>query len=383
MNKGEIKMDRESKTGGVLVSGLWYLQGSGKSPYQIMLKDGVWSCNCPAWRNQGKPIDVRFCKHTTSVQAFAGAATPLRVPTQNVITNTKPTVTTIGVMLAEKWEGEDVTGWWQSEKLDGVRAVWDPSARKFFSRAGNEFFAPAWFTEDFPSMPLDGELWMGRGKFQQAVSVARQQDAGDQWNNMFFMIFDMPMERLKAEDRMAQINAAVTAKKLSPHGNVQRLAKKGFVLPQVQVTSMHSLAVDMDGVLAKGGEGLMVRKPGSLYVDRRSPALLKIKKFDSSEAIVIGIEEGKGRHAGAMGALLVRNAAGVEFKVGGGFNDRQRRVAWEKWNGKVIQRSDGNSIVIELKHQGLTDGGTPRFPIFLRERVDLDTVPEELDVINV
>ena len=361
------------------------MQGSGKNPYQVMLKDGVWSCNCPAWRNQGKPIDQRFCKHTTSVQAFAGAATPLRVPTQNA-TPTKPTVMANlgGVMLAEKWEGEDVTGWWQSEKLDGVRAIWDPNTRKFFSRAGNEFFAPPWFTEDFPSMPLDGELWMGRGKFQQAVSVARQQIAGDDaWNQMFFMIFDMPMAKLKAEDRMAQIDAAVVAKKLSAHGSVRRLAKKGFVLPQVQVTSMHSLAVDMDDVLAKGGEGLMVRKPGSLYVDRRSPALLKIKKFDSSEAVVIGIEEGKGRHVGAMGALLVRNAAGVEFKVGGGFNDRQRRVAWEKWNGKVIQRTDGTSIVIELKHQGLTDGGTPRFPIFLRERVDLDTLSEELDVIHV
>jgi DNA ligase-1 len=371
MNKGEIKMDREGRVEGVLATGLWYLQGSGKSPYQIMLKDGVWSCNCPAWRNQGKPIDVRFCKHTTSVRAFTGEKIT-SIPTQNIITNTpvtKPT-TNIGVMLAEKWEGEDVSGWWQSEKLDGVRAIWDPNAKKFFSRAGNEFFAPAWFTEDFPSMPLDGELWMGRGKFQQAVSVARQQDAGDQWNNMFFMIFDVPMHALKAEDRMAQIHAAVKAKKLSPHGSVERLAKKGFVLPQKLVTDMHQLAVDMDGVLAKGGEGLMVRKPGSLYVDRRSPALLKIKKFDSSEAIVTGMEEGKGRHAGTMGALYVRAASGVEFKVGGGFSDRQRRQVWDKWSNQPFP-TDKNHVVIELKHQGYTDGGVPRFPIFLRQRLDL------------
>jgi DNA ligase-1 len=58
-----------------------------------------------------------------------------------------------------------------SEKMDGVRAYW--SGSKFYSRAGNEFFAPAWFTKTLPKQPLDGELWCGRGLFQKCVGFVK------------------------------------------------------------------------------------------------------------------------------------------------------------------------------------------------------------------
>ena len=66
------------------------------------------------------------------------------------------------VMLAQKYEeGKiDPTGWFISEKLDGVRAYW--SGEGFYSRNGNQFHAPAWYTKDLPKEPLDGELWAGR-----------------------------------------------------------------------------------------------------------------------------------------------------------------------------------------------------------------------------
>jgi len=48
----------------------------------------------------------------------------------------------IDLMLAHKYEavGVDPTGWYMSEKLDGVRCFWN--GKKLYSRAGNEFFAP-------------------------------------------------------------------------------------------------------------------------------------------------------------------------------------------------------------------------------------------------
>ena len=82
-------------------------------------------------------------------------------------------------MLASKWEGEDPTGWWMSEKLDGVRAWWTGSA--LLSRLGNTINAPAWFTAGLPKVPLDGELWCGRGQFTEAVSIVKNAARQDDW----------------------------------------------------------------------------------------------------------------------------------------------------------------------------------------------------------
>src|SRR4029079_10657667 len=63
------------------------------------------------------------------------------------------------LLLAHKWESDiDITGWWMSEKLDGVRAYWD--GKQFLSRKNNIFYAPDWFTDGLPAHPLDGELWI-------------------------------------------------------------------------------------------------------------------------------------------------------------------------------------------------------------------------------
>jgi len=53
---------------------------------------------------------------------------------------------TVNVLLAHSWKPDEVdpTGWWVSEKLDGVRAFWNSEKRKFFSRNGKEFVAPSW-----------------------------------------------------------------------------------------------------------------------------------------------------------------------------------------------------------------------------------------------
>lgn len=59
-----------------------------------------------------------------------------------------------------------------SEKLDGVRAYW--SGSKFYSRQGNEFIAPKFFTKHLPKEPLDGELWCGRGLFQKTISIIKK-----------------------------------------------------------------------------------------------------------------------------------------------------------------------------------------------------------------
>ena len=44
----------------------------------------------------------------------------------------------------------------------------------------------------------------------------------------------------------------------------------------------------MDRITGEKGEGVMLRDPKSLYENRRSDKLLKVKKFDDAEAKVIG-----------------------------------------------------------------------------------------------
>lgn len=98
----------------------------------------------------------------------------------------------------------------------------------------------------------------------------------------------------------------------------------------------------------------MLRKPKSIYENCRSELLLKVKTFTDAEATVIGYEEGKGRNAGLMGALVVRRDDGMVFKIGTGFNDEQR------------QRPPKKGTRVTYKFQELTNSGKPRFPVFLR-----------------
>lgn len=70
----------------------------------------------------------------------------------------------IEVSLAKSWKEKDnVSGWLMSEKLDGMRCVWDGKAT-LWTRNGNEVYAPKSFVNSLPrGIALDGELFMGRG----------------------------------------------------------------------------------------------------------------------------------------------------------------------------------------------------------------------------
>ncbi len=58
-------------------------------------------------------------------------------------------------------QGIDVSEYWTSEKLDGIRALWD--GKHLYTRNGNRIYAPKWFTESLPEVHLEGELWAGQG----------------------------------------------------------------------------------------------------------------------------------------------------------------------------------------------------------------------------
>ena len=233
-----------------------------------------------------------------------------------------------------------------SEKYDGLRAYWD--GRKLWSRKGSLIHAPEYFVAEFPrDVALDGELWVGHGKFEETVSIVRSEVPDARWKRIHFMVFDAPQAKGTFEERTEFLRAT-----LSEENRFVR------VVTQERCTGIDQLLAERNRVVRRGGEGLMLRQPGSVYESGRSPTLLKVKAYDDAEATVIGHEPGKGKYAGKLGSLRVRTEDGREFSIGSGLTDADR------------ESPPPVGTVITYRFRGRTAKGTPRFPSFLRIRRD-------------
>ncbi|MBS1175579.1 MAG: dependent ligase-like protein [Burkholderiaceae bacterium] len=253
---------------------------------------------------------------------------------------------TPNLMLANSYHDDiQLSEYWVSEKLDGVRAYW--SGTQLISRQGNAFAAPDWFTVDFPQIPLDGELWMGRGTFETLSSAVRRTTPVDsEWRAIRLMVFDMPEQAGDFNQRLEALRS-IFAHKHSPY-----MALVG----QEKIPNSKVLMARLDEVVDAGGEGLMLHLGSAPYRGVRSDDLLKLKRFEDAEATVLAHIAGTGKYQGMMGALLVQNSAGVQFKIGTGFSDAQRR------NPPPI----GSEIT--YRYRSITNKGVPRFASFMRVR---------------
>ncbi len=138
------------------------IKGSAKAPYILKNTGGVYSCTCPAWRNQSVPIERRTCKHLRAYRGEQAEKDRIggELPVRATNASDESESAAPALLLAHPWTNDvDLTDWWMSEKLDGVRAYWD--GRQFISRQGNIYHAPDFFTAGLPDAPLDGELWLG------------------------------------------------------------------------------------------------------------------------------------------------------------------------------------------------------------------------------
>src|SRR3989338_5628383 len=104
--------------------------------------------------------------------------------------------------------GMPLADYWVSEKYDGVRGYWDGHTLR--TRGGETVMAPAWFTAGWPTTPMDGELWAGRGRFAHSQSTTRQQQPHEAaWRQMRFMVFDLPRHGGMFDERLRALNALV------------------------------------------------------------------------------------------------------------------------------------------------------------------------------
>lgn len=240
-------------------------------------------------------------------------------------------------------EAIDITQYFVSEKLDGIRAYWD--GKYLWSRQGIIIRAPHSLTSELPVVPLDGELWLGRGGFEEISGLVQRNDPDhSSWNKVSFAVFDAPYLSGTFKERYSALKSLL----ISP--NKASLAYPVFTIPQTKLKSESELFDYLDNIVSEGGEGLILHKVTNPYQFRRTNNVLKLKPEHIMRARVLAYKPGNGKYKDLVGSLKVISRTGVEFYVGSGLTDQLRN------NPPSI-----NSEVCVL-HTGFTAKGMPRFP---------------------
>lgn len=230
-----------------------------------------------------------------------------------------------------------------SEKLDGVRALWDGKALRF--RSGRLIAVPGWFSAKLPTTPLDGELWIARGQFDALSGTVRKIKPVDaEWQKVNYMVFELPAGSGDFKDRALALDSIVNT---AAWPQLQ-------AIEQTAIANRATLQAKLDDVVQGGGEGLMLHLASAPVTTGRSDALLKLKPVQDAEATVVGHVAGKGKYARMTGALDVKTTDGQRFKLGTGLSDAQRK------HPPAI----GSSVT--YTYRDLTSSGKPRFASFLR-----------------
>lgn len=165
------------------------------------------------------------------------------------------------------------------------------------------------------------------------------------------------------------------------------------IVPQTIINSKEELLKFEEDCLQIGYEGAIIRYPNAKYKNGRSTvkegALLKLKRFKDSEAIILGMEPLLRNHNEAtknalghtersshkdnmvaddlLGSLHVQDCTtGVKFSIGSGFTEEQRRDIWSR-QAELI----GSFVKYKYFEVGVKD--KPRFPVFLgiRDKRDI------------
>ncbi len=248
------------------------------------------------------------------------------------------------LLLPTVWaDGLDPADHLVSEKFDGVRAHWDGAVLRF--RSGRVVAAPGWFTQRLPHVALDGELWLGRRRFDELSGIVRKRVPVDaEWQKVRFMVFELPGAAGTFAARVGRIADIV-----------RQAAWPALVaVEQTTVADRAALHRKLASIVAQGGEGLMLHRADAAYSAGRSDVMMKLKPHLDTEATVIGHHPGQGKYLGLLGALEVRTPEGRQFLIGSGLSDAERR------------EPPPLGSVVTYRYRDLTGTGLPRFASFLR-----------------
>ena len=291
------------------------------------------------WPGPGRAAKQAESEPASKAQKIAPEATP----------SSPEMVSSQGAHLAQwatPWDKRlDARAYALSEKLDGVRALWDGKSLRF--RSGRAIAAPAWFLAALPAQALDGELWMGRGSFDRlSAAVRKAQPVDEEWRAVRYMVFDAPATGKTFRQRYQQAQELVAA------AQTQWLV----LVAQDSLAAAQELPERLQSVVDQGGEGLVLHHWDALWQPGRSNAVRKLKPHADEEGRVLALIAGKGQFEGQMGALLLETPDKKRFALGSGFSQAERRApppvgSW-----------------VTYRYRDRTPQGIPRFASFLRVR---------------
>lgn len=264
-----------------------------------------------------------------------------------------------------------------TEKIDGGRiiAIKDNGLVSFYTRAGQKYEGlidlEREMLETYPDgTVIDGEITILNNKgvkskdaYKAAMKVCRKDGPK---TGLKMICFDaMHIDEWKAQksehdyiERRMLLDGLSSA---HPHTYFE-------VLPILyKGTDTSKITELLDEMVAQGSEGIMVNLCNAKYEFKRTNALLKCKKFSDADLEIIGFEEGTGRLAGTLGAILVRYKKGNVVKVGSGFTDEMRAEIWadtSKYLGRIC------TVKYFEETTNKDNGISLRFPTFVSIRTD-------------
>ena len=272
------------------------------------------------------------------------------------------------------------------QKLDGVRvlAVVTKTTVNLYSRNGKPFDnfphivesledVKNKFAKIFQLHPhgfvLDGEII---GESFQALMKQAQRKSDVQTTGMTYSVFDI----------MALADFERGFSNLQQHKRLDVLEGYRAVFDSTDcVRLMAGIEVDLDTAeghdimrryaedsVAAGFEGIMIKDLDAPYECRRSTFWMKWKPVMTVDLNIVGFEEGTGRNAGRLGAIICEgtdNDRDIRVNVGSGLSDADRDEYWHS-------RDDLLGRVVEVAADAVTqnqDGSySLRFPRFVRFR---------------
>lgn len=276
----------------------------------------------------------------------------------------------------------DPIGWFFSRKFDGFRSY--SVCNKLMSRSGLPFNAPVWFIEALPlKTPVDGELvWINHGRedFAKTASVLRKKNATDcEWENISFYLFDAPDPTLTDKPLHTRLQVLAYVVKecnkrwpaIKRKYNLKRTTCPLVMIDQRVVTTFAQVYSAYKTVLARGGEGLVLRCPDSKYSFNRSAKYLKWKPELSDECVVVGFNSGTGKFKGVLGTFSVELAKNkdIKFKLSGHLSNEFRKHYIFK-NSVLVSKLKPDGIhpvvgnMVTFSYLELHPSGVPRSPIY-------------------
>jgi DNA ligase-1 len=242
-------------------------------------------------------------------------------------------------------------------KLDGLRmiAILKDGKCTLWSRTRKPITSLPHIIEEIEknfkdNIVLDGEAYSHQFKedFEHIVHLVRQEEPDPQCTDVEYHVYDMVNDQ-SFEERYRDLFRLLNNPKFKYLKRVETL----------KVDNEDEVAEFYTQFKNQKYEGAMLRNANGLYVNKRSSDLIKVKQMEDAEFEITGIEEGRGKLAGHVGAFVCRTKDGQEFKAKpAGATERLREYFLDHglWRGR--------ELVVQF--QNLTSYGVPRFPVGLR-----------------